>query len=260
MQTMTELSQPGLQEIAVAAALVATRLSGLFLFAPVLSSSAIPARVKAGLVGAVTLVIAPTAAVLPGAAREVTLGGVLGELSAGLALGLVLSFIAEAVVFASALLGMQFSFSLVNLIDPVSRVETPVLGQLLGWIVTLTVLGAGLHRELLAGILRSFWIVPVGHFAMRPDAGAAIAHMAAGIFLTGVQLASPVLAAALTVEVTVALISRMAPALPANVLSVPVKTLVSYVTLAGSLSLWPVLIEHRFEALLDKAGRLAGVA
>ena len=83
-----------------------------------------------------------------------------------------------------------------------------------------------------------------------------LAMMAGGIFLAGLQLAAPVMAAALAVEVTIALVSRLSPQLPAMVVSIPLKTMVSYAVLIGSLAVWPGWIEQHFTALLDAAGRL----
>ena len=54
------------------------------------------------------------------------------------------------------LLGCQFSFSLVNLLDPNTMMETPVLGQMLTWLGVLVLLNAGLHRTLLMALMRSF--------------------------------------------------------------------------------------------------------
>ena len=237
----------------VGGTLVMVRLSGLFVFAPVFSSPAIAPRIKAAFVFAMAALMAPLVETVPGALKEVSLRGVLGELAVGLLFGLVLSMLQEAVGFASALLNMQFSFSLVNLIDPVSKVETPVLGQLLGWLTTLVILGAGLHRTLLLAVLRSFDAVPVGTFLMSAPTGARVAHMASGIFVAGVQLASPVVAAALMVEIAVALMGRIAPQLPTTILSVPVKTLVSYGVLMGSLAVWPLFLESHFDSLLNAA-------
>jgi flagellar biosynthetic protein FliR len=151
---------------------------------------------------------------------------------------------------------MQFSFSLVNLLDPNSKIETPVLGQMLSWLGILVLIAAGLDRTLLAALVRSFRTVPVGHAIVQAKTGMALAGMAGGIFLAGLQLAAPVIAAAMVVEVTVALVSRMAPQLPAMVLGIPMKTLVSFGVLIGSLALWPAWIEGHFTALLDAAGRL----
>jgi flagellar biosynthetic protein FliR len=40
------------------------------------------------------------------------------------------------------------------------------------------------------------------------------------------------------------------------VLSIPLKTLMSYAVLVGSLAVWPWWIERHFTALLDAAGSL----
>jgi flagellar biosynthetic protein FliR len=140
--------------------------------------------------------------------------------------------------------------------DPNSKVETPVLGQMLGWLGVLVVIGSGLDRSLLAAMVRSFCIVPVGRAMIQAKTGGALVMMAGGIFMAGLQLAAPVIAAALAVEVTITLVARLAPQLPAMVVSVPLKTLVSYVVLIGSLALWPTWIERHFTGLLDAATKL----
>lgn len=236
--------------------LVMFRLSGLFVFAPIFSSPAIPARIKAGFVFAMAVLLAPVVTLVNGAQATLDVRSILGELAVGLLFGLTLTLLTETVLFASALLNMQFSFSLVNLVDPVSRVETPVLGQMLGWVTTLVLLGAGLHRTLLLALMRTFDAVPVGTFMMSGEAGARLAQMASGIFIAGVQLASPVLAAALVVEITVALMGRISPQLPSTIMAVPLKTLVSYGILIGSLALWPSFLESHFDALLRSAAGL----
>jgi flagellar biosynthesis protein FliR len=214
-----------------AAVLVIVRLSGLMVFAPLFSSAAIAPRIKVGFVFAMTVLLAPAVAAVPNARVTLDMKAVLGELGVGLVFGLSLTLLNEALVFAGMLLGMQFSFSLVNLLDPNSKIETPVLGQMLGWLGLLVMIGAGLDRSLIAAV-------------------------AGGIFLAGLQLAAPVIAAALAVEVTIALVARLSPQLPAMVVSIPVKTMVSYVVLLASLGVWPGWIERHFTALLDAAGRL----
>ena len=52
-----------------AAVLVMVRLSGLMVFAPVFSSSAIAPRIKAGFVFAMTMLLAPAMATVPGRGR-----------------------------------------------------------------------------------------------------------------------------------------------------------------------------------------------
>ena len=244
------------QSIVCSGVLVMVRLSSLLVFAPVFSSVAIAPRIKVGFVFAVTILLAPLVGSARGAVSEITMAGVLGELTVGLVFGLSLMILSEMVLFAGSLLSMEFSFSLVNLMDPNSKVDTPVLAELLGWVNTLVLLAAGLHRTLLAAVMRSFNAVPVGTFVLNAKTGAAMSQMAGGIFLAGVQLASPVIAAALVVEITIGLIGRLAPQLHSTVLSVPFKTIASYVVLLGSLALWPGFLEGHFNRLLDAAGKM----
>ncbi len=239
-----------------AAVLVMVRLSGLMVFAPVFSSAAIAPRIKAGFVFAMTVLLAPAIASVPGARAVLDVRGLMGELGVGLLFGLSLMLLNEALTFAGTLLGLQFSFSLVNLLDPNSMIETAVLGQMLGWLGVLVVIGSGLDRSLLAAFIRSFSAVPIGRAVLEAKTGEALAMMAGGIFLAGLQLAAPVMAAAMAVEITVALVARLSPQLPAMVLSVPTKTIVSYIVLTASLAVWPGWIERHFTSLLDAASKL----
>jgi flagellar biosynthesis protein FliR len=239
-----------------AAVLVMVRLSGLMVFAPIFSSPAIAPRIKAGFVFALTVLLAPAVASVPGARPMLDGRALLGELSVGLVFGISLMLLSEALMFAGTLLGLQFSFSLVNLLDPNSMIETAVLGQMLNWLGMLVIIGAGLDRSLLAAMVRSFSVVPVGQAVMQAKTGLALVTMAGGIFLAGLQLAAPVLAAALAVEVAVGLAARLSPQLPAMVLSIPLKTIVSYVVLIGSLAVWPGWIERHFTALLGAAAKM----
>ncbi|MDE3105271.1 MAG: flagellar biosynthetic protein FliR [Acidobacteriota bacterium] len=241
---------------ATAMVLVMLRLSALVAFAPFYSSAAISPRVKAVFVFAVSLLVAPAAAVLPGARHSLDLSAILGELAVGLTFALSLAMLSEAVNFAGSLLGMEFSFSLVNLLDPNSRVDSPVLSELLNWMTMLLILSAGLHRTLLMAVVRSFAAVPVGSAVLLATSAHRLVQMAGDIFLSGLQLAAPVLAAALTVEVTVSLIGRLSPQLPVLFVSVPLKTMVSYLVLIASLAVWPGWVERHFNLLLDHAAGL----
>ncbi len=182
----------------------------------------------------------------------------LGELGVGLFFGLSLMLLNEALTFAGTLLGLQFSFSLVNLLDPNSMIETAVLGQMLSWLGILVIIGSGLDRSLLAAMVRSFSAVPVGQAVIQAKTGVALAMMASGDLSCGSQLAAPVMAAALAVEVTIALVARLSPQLPSIVVSIPMKTIASYVVLIASLAVWPGWIERHFTALLDAAAKAVG--
>jgi flagellar biosynthesis protein FliR len=236
--------------------LALVRISGVVLFAPFFSSNALPARTKAVFVLAVAYLLAPVVASLPSARAEITFTAILGELAVGLVYGLSLALLNEMLLFAGQIAGVQFSFSLVNLMDPSSPIETPLLGEIFQLMGTLVLLAAGLDRILLASLVRSFRAVPLGTYALAPVTGLAIVRAAGGVFVAALELAAPVLAATMLVEIAVALMGRLSPQLPVMNLTVPMKTLTGFVVLSGSLALWPRFIEARFGGLLDMAERL----
>jgi flagellar biosynthetic protein FliR len=236
--------------------LALVRLSGMVAFAPFFSSTALPMRAKAVFVGAVALLVAPLVAVSPNAQASISFSALIGELAVGLVYGLSLALLTEMLLFAGQIAGLQFSFSLVNLMDPASSIQTPLLGDLFQLMGTLVVISVGLDRILLASVVRSFRVVPLGAYAFGTPTALAIARAAAGIFLAALELAAPVLAATLLVEIAVALLGKLSPQLPVMSLTVLLKTLTGFVILIGSLALWPRFIEARFAGLLDMAERL----
>ena len=236
--------------------LVLVRVSGMIVFAPFFSSNALPMRTKAVFAGAVAFLLAPLVAALPAAREEISFSALLGELAVGLVYGLVLTLLNEMLLFAGQIAGVQLSFSLVNLMDPGSTIQTPLLGELFQLLGTLVLIAAGLDRILLASMVRSFHAVPLGTFAIAPAAATAIVRAAGGIFLAAVELAAPLLAATLLVEIAISLMGKLSPQLPVMNLTVPMKTITGFLILAGSLALWPRFIEARFAGLLDLAERL----
>jgi flagellar biosynthetic protein FliR len=236
--------------------LVLVRVSGMVAFAPFFSSTALPIRTKAVFVGAVAYLLAPLVAALPHAQVSMGFSALLGELAVGLVYGLTLTLLNEMMLFAGQIAGVQFSFSMVNLLDPTSSIQTPLLGDLFQLMGTLVVICAGLDRILLASMVRSFRVAPLGSYALAPTTALAVVRAAGGIFLAAIELAAPVLAATMLVEVAVALLGKLSPQLPVMNLTVPLKTITGFALLTGSLALWPRFIEARFGGLLDLAERL----
>ena len=97
-------------------------------FAPFLGSASIPWKVKSGLTFVLTALLMPAySSRMPHVMPGNWAGAVGGELMIGLGMGLTLELVFEAARFAGQLLGFQFGYSLVNVIDPQSQVEISVL-------------------------------------------------------------------------------------------------------------------------------------
>src|ERR1017187_6558358 len=122
--------------------LALVRVSGMVAFAPFFSSAALPIRVKAVFVGAVAYLLGPLVAALPGTRVSIGLSALLGELAVGLVYGLTLTLLNEMLLFAGQIAGVQFSFSLVNLLDPASSIQTPLMSELFQLMGTLALIAS----------------------------------------------------------------------------------------------------------------------
>jgi flagellar biosynthetic protein FliR len=250
--------------IGSAMALALVRVSTMLGLSPLFNTRAFAARTKAIFSIVLCALIVPALAARAGGAAKgpgLSFPALLGEVALGAVYGLTLSFFGEMLLLAGQIVGLQFSFSLVNLLDPASEIQTPLMGDLFQLMGTLVLFAAGLDRVMLASILRSFQAIPPGQFALSAvgDAAHLLVPLLSGAFLAALELAAPVLAATVLVEIAVALMGKLSPQLPVISLTVPLKTLTGFSVLIGSLAVWPVFLEARFSRLLDVAERLAAL-
>jgi flagellar biosynthesis protein FliR len=250
-----------LEHILFRGAAIAVRLSGVMSFAPFLSGVSIPARVKAVFTLVFTALLYP---VCPVPVAVLTPAGwskvVLGEAALGLAIGLCLQFIFEGVLLAGQIAGFQLSFSLVNIIDPNTNVDTPVLSIFHQQLALLIFLQLDIHHWILRGMVKSFDYVPVGSVVLSFAVVHELFRAAAAMWLIGVQIAAPLLFATILIDVTVGFLSKASPQLPAILLSIPLKSLVGYVVLGFAVGLWPSIFEKQFTLALGWSERLLHLA
>jgi flagellar biosynthesis protein FliR len=256
LSTLLPSLAPDWPRFLAAMVLVMVRVSGLMVFAPIFSSEAIPVRVKTVFVLITSFLLAPVVAALPLAHAELGVRSIAGELGIGFVFGLELSMLNEILIFAGQVLGFQFSFSLVNLLDPNAPVQTPLLSQMFTLLGTLVLFASGLYREILLALLRSFGDAPVGAVWLSGHTALTLVGAFNGVFFAALQLAAPVVAATVLVEVTVAVLGKLSPQLPVMMVAIPAKTLLGYAVLIGSLAVWPRFIEGRFSLLLDSGESL----
>jgi flagellar biosynthetic protein FliR len=226
---------------------IGVRVSGLMLFAPFFGSVAIPSRVKAVLVLALTALLYPMISPkIPSMTISQWPMMVFGELLIGVALGIATNIVFDGVQMAGQVLSVQMGYSLVNILDPQTQVESTVVATFHQTIAMLIFLRLNVHFWLLRAMARSFDYLPPssGHFG----AGFATAALQAGasVFVIGIQIAAPVLSATLIADVALGLLGKASPQLPLMLLGPAVKSILGILILMSALKYWPNMFEHLF--------------
>lgn len=229
--------------------LLGVRLGGLMTFAPFLGSASIPWKVKSGLTFVLTALLMPAySSRMPQVMPENWMAAVGGELMIGLGMGLTLELVFEAARFAGQLLGFQFGYSLVNVIDPQSQVEISVLNFFHYTVLLLIFLQGDVHHWLFRLLVQSFDTVKPGTVIVSQQAMQALLQGTGHIFLMGLQLAAPPLVVTIMTDIALAFMSKASPQLPVLSVGLPAKMLSGYAAIWSSVVFWPALAHKWFYA------------
>jgi len=220
--------------------LVLARLTGLFVFSPILGSVSVPRRFKALL----TLVLA--LAVYPTIDHSKTVGVSMGlfslgpmlitEALIGATIGVLMLTPMWAVQLAGTLMGQQMGLSLAPVFNPATDFESDELGQLLFMMALAVFVAAGGIESLWEGLVRSFATVAPGSFRVDHTLLETATGLVSSGFHLGMRVAMPVMAIVLVESIAVGFISKSLPQLNPMSFGFPVRILLGLVTLTASLA------------------------
>jgi flagellar biosynthetic protein FliR len=137
-------------------------------------------------------------------------------------------------------------YSLVNIIDPTSQIESTVMSVFHQTIVLMIFIQLGVHHWILRAIVHSFDYLPPGGLTQTGPMVAAVLHVFSSVVELGLQIAAPVLAATLTADIALGMLSKASPQLPLMLLGPSLKSLLGLVVLSGAIFYWPSLFERLF--------------
>ncbi|MGI4854667.1 MAG: flagellar biosynthetic protein FliR [Janthinobacterium lividum] len=240
---------------------ISVRLTGLMLFAPFFGSTAIPPQLKAGLVVGLSILLYP---VLSPHLVPVDLSSwpklVFGELLIGSAIGIATNLVFDGVQMAGSILSTQMGFSLINLLDPQTQVDSTVIAVFHQTLAMLIFLRLDVHLWLLRALGRSFLLLPPGS-AHLSGAFTMTAVQAGGqVFTLGLQMAAPVFSATLITDVVLGLLGKASPQMPLMLLGPPIKTLLGLGVLFAALRYWPSLLDRFFLNSIQLSDQLLRLA
>lgn len=227
--------------------LVLARIASMLMLAPVFGERGVPQTVR------LMLVLPLTALVLPLVPADGTLAmfsaawiwAMAQQVLIGIAMGLTLRLVFEAFALAGELIANSMGLGFAQLADPVRGVNTPIVGQFLIIVASLLFVATGAHLTLIEGLVGSFRDRPVAQTALDWASVRLMLDWAGSLFAGGVQLALPVLAAMLAVNLAIGVLGRSAPTINLMAVGFPLTLILGLLMLrwllpglAGLLTTW----------------------
>ncbi|HEY4219236.1 MAG TPA: flagellar biosynthetic protein FliR [Gemmatimonadaceae bacterium] len=226
-----DLFAPGSPQTLV---LLAARVGGMVLIAPVFSTKNIPNTVKTCVIILLTALLQPVALSQVHGIPQITPETFVGETLVGFGLGLGAALLVGAASVAGDLMGMQIGLSGAAIFDPISNTTDNVLGVFGNLFAITLLLAVNAHLVMIDAVARSLQTIPIGT-GLHAEGLRAMVRSADVLFSLGLQFAAPVIATVLVANTALAILGRAAPQL--NILSVafPIQIGAGLFALAASI-------------------------
>jgi flagellar biosynthetic protein FliR len=201
------------------------RTSGIMITAPYFQSRSLPATVKAAMALLLAVVLSPVI-VFP--AKEWFQGNlwliaVGGELLVGLTMGYILNLSFAGIQLAGQLIEVPMGFGVVNIIDPQTGGEMPIIGQLQHILVIwLFLLFQGDHL-IIKALAHSYDLIPPTGFVITSMGVKGILQAFSGLFLLGLQIALPIMGVIFLTDLILGVVSRLIPQINVFMTGFPIK-------------------------------------
>ena len=233
-------------------AVLLVRIAGLMSVFPILNSRSIPLTIKTALVTVLGLTLAPVIHLpeLPDNA-PVVVAGIISEFLIGLVIGLAVRLLFSGFEVAGELVGSQMGFSVVQLLDPSTQQQTPLIGQFHMLLASLVFLSLNAHLMIVRAIGMSYELVPPFGASLSQDLATNVVRLSQDMLVVALKLAAPVFCTILIVNVSMAMLGRAVAQMNVFVLSFPITIGAGLFVMGLALPYSLHLFESEFLKLMD---------
>ncbi len=243
-----------LEELALtgSAILIAmARVSGLIIATPIFSSPNLPGVFKIGIILSLSFILYPltniSTTVLSMSLLSFT-GLLFKEILSGLVLGALTFLFFSIFQTAGQLIDVPMGFGVVNFLDPNMGGQVPLMGRFHFTLTVVMFLMLNGHHIIIRALAESYKLIPVGEIILTDKTIEQYLYWFGETFYISVQLALPVIAAMLLVDVGLGLLNRAVPQINVFIVGFPAKIAIGMALVALGLPFYLVLVNKLFAA------------
>ncbi len=245
------------------AVLVFARISGIFLSAPIFSSKNIPTRVKMLFTFFLTLIIVPLIAQkqlmgVPTAFLPYVYS-IIVELIIGASIGLVMEIFFAMIQVAGQMLDTQIGFGIVNVVDPQSGIQVPLLGNFIQLFFIIVFLATDMHHLFLLSVVDSFEMIAVNKAVVQAPIALFVLDLLADMFVAAFKIALPIIMTTVLVDVSMGMLARTMPQMNVFVVGIPLKLAVGIFMLSVVLPTYIYILKVACRGLFSNINKLLAI-
>lgn len=215
------------------------RVGALLVAMPLFGGPGVPQHVKIGLGVLIAVLLYPVIdAVVPPSHLLSLLLMAAQEIAIGLGMGFIVSLFFLGLQLAGQLMDVPIGFGMVNVLDPHFGGQIPILGQFQNVLAVLIYFSINGHHAILRALADSYAHIPIGTAAWNGALAAVIVDAVTSMFLLGVRIGVPVMAAAFLTDVALGIVNRAVPQINVFITGYPIKIAIGLFTVTVGLPVY----------------------
>jgi len=232
--------------------LVFVRVAGIIMTAPILGSTNTPQLMKVGFVAALTMLIYPTLNI-PTVEYPRTLTGLVFALGGELLIGVLLAYVARLVFtgieVAGTLIGYQMGFAIVNVLDPTTSSNVSITSRMYSIFSMLFFLIMNGHHYFISALAGSFAVIPPLGMHYSGNIVEFLVNLFGNIFVVGIKLSAPIMAALFFSNVALGLVARTVPQMNVFIVGFPLQIGLGLLMIGLTIPLFSFYAKGLFEQM-----------
>lgn len=231
--------------------LILVRISGLVFIAPFFGMTNTPVRVKTGFSIFLALLLFQVVDT-----SDISYLGTIGyaglviqETLVGMLVGFFANICNSILSFAGQIIDMEIGFSMVNIFDPVTKIQTTITGNFYTYFVMLILLVTNMHHYILVALVATYDVIPIGEAVFRPGMFTVMLRFMIDYFVIGFRIVLPIFGATLIVNIVLGILARVAPQMNMFVIGMQLKVFCGLIILFLIIIMLPNVAEFIFDEM-----------
>lgn len=233
--------------------LIMIRVSGIFIVAPIFSRNNLPMIMKIALSGLVAFILLPVIS----ASTTLNYNGFFQlaidatmEFLLGVIIGFICFLFFSSLYLAGSVIDTQIGFGMVNVLDPQTNMQMPIMGNYYSIILTLFFLAVNGHHLIIQGLVYSFEVLPIGFtYNISEDFIIRLTVVMAEVFVLAFRFSAPILATIFLTNLLLGILARTMPQMNVFIVGLPLKILVGLLTVIITLKFVAPFSEKMFDSM-----------
>lgn len=235
--------------------LIFIRATGIFVVAPFFSRNSIPMIAKIGLSLFLAFILSP--GIIPSTLINIDSYLQLAfygfnEFVIGIIIGFIGFIYFSTLYLAGTIIDTQMGFGMVNVMDPQTNSQIPIMGSFYNILFTLIFLAINGHHFIIRSLVYSYNVLPIGGSPVfNEELTLHITAVMTEVFIFSIKLGAPILATILIANVLLGVLARSMPQMNVFIVGMPLKIGVGLVTTLITLQYLIPFSEKLFDRMFN---------